>query len=216
MDTPPIFLFGGGGVGKTTLLNFYVERYNGNVHVITEVARPLLKERNIDQADLQDDDVFWDLQIQIARRQLQEEQRHELAVSADNLKARRGYISDRCVLDTLVYSSLRFPERFPLLQHASTEKERAELLAPLTGDMQTAEEVIRRYRKSTMALICPFDSNDAVDDGVRLVMTRKELEEYTERCRLVLTALDIQSVEIAVQGPSERLQLLEEAIASRS
>jgi GTPase SAR1 family protein len=67
MSTAPIFLFGGGGVGKTTLLNLYVEKYNGDVNVITEVARELLKERKIDQADLQDDDVFWDLQVQLRR-----------------------------------------------------------------------------------------------------------------------------------------------------
>jgi hypothetical protein len=118
------------------------------------------------------------------------------------------------VLDTLVYSSLRFPDRFPLLVHAATERQRGELFAPLTGDIQTAEEVIRRYRKSAMALVCPFDSNAAVDDGVRLVMTRKELEEYTVCCRLVVTALDIPCVEITEQGPSDRLRLLEEAIAS--
>ena len=211
-----IFLFGAGGVGKTTLLDLFVHKYPGKYSVISEVARALLEENKISQSDLQDDGVFWDLQIQIVRRQLNEERRHELAGFDEILPTRHGYILDRCVLDALVYASLRFPDRFTLLPQATTEIERAELLIPLTGDIQTSEEVIRRYRRSIIALVCPFDTNGASDDGVRLVMNSTELEEYTARCRLVLEALSIPSVEIAYRRPSDRLRLLEEALATIS
>ncbi|CAB9503935.1 expressed unknown protein [Seminavis robusta] len=206
MPTGPIFFMGGGGTGKTTLLNMYTKQRSRELGVITEVARSVMREKQILQVDLSRDDVFWDLQIQIAQQQIEQERTLETSIVSN-------YISDRCVLDALAYATLRFPDSFPPLGSVPmTQSGQAALVKPLLGSSEVAAEVLKRYRGALMVLVRPFDSNDACDDGVRLVMSRKELDQYTARCRVLLDALEIPFVQVGKGKPNERLRFLEQCV----
>lgn len=64
-----------------------------------------MKENHISQADLTNDSVFWDLQVEVAKKQMWRE----------NELDGQDFISDRSVVDALVYATMRKPERFPSL-----------------------------------------------------------------------------------------------------
>eukprot|EP00978_Attheya_sp_CCMP212_P049618 scaffold688127_cov67-Attheya_sp.AAC.1 len=121
------FLIGAGGVGKTTLIEEYVRKTGTKAFVIKEQARNYMKDKNIVQNDLDNDEVFWDLQIGIAQLQL----KRELELEGQQ------FISDRSVVDAIAYAATRMPHRFPLLSKPNKSQKRKpddlarELLAPL-------------------------------------------------------------------------------------
>lgn len=196
------FLIGAGGTGKTTLADAFVAALSVDVSTIHEVARGVMKEYCISQSDILNDDLYSNLQVRIATRQLEEERKHEASGSA--------YImSDRSVIDALVYSLIRFP-----CVVESENKGLAGRLRELVGSEEAVEEVLCRYQSSLMVLLYPFDDNASIDDGVRLVMSNTELQNFTRQCRQVLEHFGIPFIELKEKSIKGRLDLLQKAIGS--
>eukprot|EP00956_Cyclotella_meneghiniana_P040726 scaffold203469_cov66-Cyclotella_meneghiniana.AAC.4 len=200
------FLVGAGGTGKTTLSDLFVASAEGEenrIGKIQEVARTIIRERGIHQADLADDGLFNDLQVCIARRQLVEERKHQITSSEHGTLV----ISDRSVIDALVYSIIR--EDSDLQRTKNTVFQR---LCELVGDECNGREVIDRYQSALVVLVHPFNDKDTVDDNVRLLMNNEELHKYTAVCQQILTLLDIPFVDLRERNKNVRLNLLQDAI----
>lgn len=214
-----VFLVGAGGVGKTTLMMNYLHKssHEATFKIISEVARQHIKEVGISQSDLEDHDVFWDLQVNVAKLQLEKERMME----------GKQFISDRSIVDAIVYASLCNIDRFPLLRKEllcdSQKKDSGmfipnnaaeDLLNPLFQDSDVAHEIVDRYRNSLVVLVHPFNQKASEDDGVRKVMKGNELYEFTRRCRVVLGLLNVSFLELVDPAPAARVSALERAICS--
>lgn len=200
------FLVGAGGTGKTTLSDLFVASAEGEenqIGKIQEVARTIIRERGIHQADLADDGLFNDLQVCIARRQLVEERKHQITSSEHGTLV----ISDRSVIDALVYSIIREDSDLQRTKNLVFQR-----LCELVGDECNGREVIDRYQNALVVLVHPFNDKDTVDDNVRLLMNNEELHKYTAVCQQILTLLDIPFVDLRERNKDVRLNLLQDAI----
>lgn len=200
------FLVGAGGTGKTTLTDLFVENAQGEeIGKIQEVARTVIQERNIHQADLANDGLFNDLQVRIARRQLIEERKQEITSSEHGALV----ISDRSVIDAVVYSIIREDSD---LQTTFTKNSIFQRLCELVGDEVDGREVIHRYQSALIVLVHPFNDEDTVDDNVRLLMNSEECAKFTAVCQQILTLLDIPFIDLRETNKIVRLNLLQDAI----
>jgi predicted ATPase len=213
-----IILLGAGGVGKTTLLKEFVASHPGYT-VQPEVARCLMAEKHISQADLKNPQTFWDLQLGIARRQQRRETEFDMCDS----------IADRCVIDALAYAAGLQPERFPLIRAGAPLKFDAaathELFQPLLGEHSTTgiagtvsptwqadvDSMVSRYKHSLVVLVYPF-TGTVQDDGTRKVMSAVELQAYTERCATALQLLGVPFLHLKACDLGERVQTLHDAV----
>jgi nicotinamide riboside kinase len=96
----------------------------------------------------------------------------------------------------------------------SENKGLAGRLRELVGSEEAVEEVLCRYQSSLMVLLYPFDDNASIDDGVRLVMSNTELQNFTRQCRQVLEHFGIPFIELKEKSIKGRLDLLQKAIGS--
>ena len=121
-------------------------------------------ELGVGQGDLSDNNLFWNLQTKIANRQMNEERKKKKS------NPNGTTISDRSVIDALVYAMLRFPDGLPTSNNASKQLNARQIvfngLSLLMGDQALAKEVVDRYRNSLVVLVSPFDDSDAIDDKV--------------------------------------------------
>jgi nicotinamide riboside kinase len=194
------FLIGAGGTGKTSLMNAFVAASSDGVMTINEVARGVMKERCINQSDLSNHALFDNLQILIATKQLEEERKSGSSDSA-------LIISDRSVIDALVYSLMRLP------RGVASEEYLADRLCELVGSEEAAHEVLSRYQSSLMILLYPFDDNASINDNVRLLMSNAELQNFTRQCHRVLEHFGIPFIELREKSREGRLNLLQKAIS---
>jgi nicotinamide riboside kinase len=204
---PAVFVIGAGGVGKTTLINRYITECGSKAVLVKELARTFMNENNISQADLENESVLWNLQAGIVKGQM----------GRENELDGQDFISDRSVVDALVYAAMIKPHRFPQLtrDNDSFRNDSAErLLSPLTGDSEAARKNVRRmvlrYRRSLVVLVYPFN-HCIVDDGVRLVMNEHELFRYTELCGRILRILGVPFFDLHEAELPMRVELLKKA-----
>ena len=206
------FLVGAGGTGKTTLTDMFIAHSKGaNVGKISEVARTFMKEHGISQADLSDTNLFSSLQKSIARRQLAEERKYEASKNS-------VVISDRSVIDAVVYSILTLPcggER-EQMQPDAEKNLIFNRLSELVGSDDCAREVLRRYQSSMFVLVYPFNDDPSIDDHVRKLMSSAELDEFTSTCKMVLKVFDIAYLELEERSKKGRLAILQDAIRSKT
>jgi hypothetical protein len=186
------------------LIDRYITECGNKAVLIKEVARTFIRDHNISQADLANESLFWDLQVGIVKEQLRRE----------NELDGQDFISDRSVIDALVYAALRKPETFPSLMsdddwHKSDAAER--LLIPLIGcSKETLDDVscmVRRYKRSLVILVHPFKYS-IVDDGTRLLMNEDELIDYSKLCCRILRMLGVPFVELRETELPKRVEIL--------
>ena len=205
------FLVGAGGTGKTTLTDMFASSEGGpSVGKINEVARTIMKEHGISRADLSDDTLFLGLQKRIARRQLAEERKYEASEKS-------VVISDRSVIDAVVYSILRLPCGGEAPHVQASEKDLIfNRLSELVGSDDCACELLHRYRASMIVLVHPFNDDPSIDDQVRILMSSAELDEFTSTCKRVLKLFDIAFLDLDERSKTGRLAILQDAIRSKT
>eukprot|EP01130_Rhizamoeba_saxonica_P007674 TRINITY_DN310_c0_g2_i3.p1 TRINITY_DN310_c0_g2~~TRINITY_DN310_c0_g2_i3.p1 ORF type:complete len:645 (+),score=105.68 TRINITY_DN310_c0_g2_i3:1230-3164(+) len=179
-----MYIIGAHCVGKTTLLNYFVNQQPRQVHHIKEVARNLLSKSKINKKDLQDDDVFFSFQQQLFERQniCEKERMH------------RSFVSDRCCLDPLVYTREKSEEKYNLF----CEKNKAQL-----------EQIKDRYRKqNTHLVIIKPNPNIVKDDGVRLNADIEHMNQVHECYTDTLEELGIEYDIIHAEPLEERYSII--------
>lgn len=144
-----IYIIGPQSTGKTTLVNALVERFDGNVPVIQEVARHVMKEKGYSRIDVDSTDPArqFAMQNDIFHAQLEREDKY--------LREHVNFVSDRSAIDPLVY-----------LMHYS----HSEMLNKITCTIEW-QNVRKRYgdvRKSLVILLLPVEEF-LVDDDVRYI-----------------------------------------------
>ena len=181
-----IILCGASSVGKTTLSNDWANR-NTEYAQIQEVARDVMLEQGVTREDMieslgTDKKVFFQLQGDIFKEQHKRET--ELGMNR--------FISDRGP-DPLVYTFLQDEE-----------------VAWEMRQQEFVRECFSLYRKSLVVLLSPLSTT--ADDGVRLVQTRAEQDEFTAALRRVLKECDIPFMFIAETDRWGRVDILKKAV----
>ena len=111
-----------------------------------EIARQIISDKSWSRGDLeQNDEIFFQLQKEIVRRQLEAE---------NQLASPFGYISDRGLMDAVAYTHFRLGP------------EAAEELKCIIQQQNPA--ALSTLRESLVVLLGPH-SVDVEDDGVRLI-----------------------------------------------
>ena len=213
-----IFVCGAQGVGKTTLINTFLQRckYNNGVVKnskkivinentttrIQEIARRILEQHGITTGiELQQDkNLMWQLQKWIIKKQIQEECQANKSI----------VIIDRSILDPMVYGLQIFKERFDTTMYEAFMKEGDDALdddeycakffgwffPPFVDDDKGISQIIasiERCRKAIFILVSPRPDQISHNehDPIRYPMVTEELEEYTNIYKKVLKKLRI-------------------------
>eukprot|EP00854_Cymbomonas_tetramitiformis_P020437 gene20437-24484_t len=182
-----ILLCGPHASGKTTLLHALLPKYPA-CKGISEVARRVMKDGNIQRDQLEDPTVFNDLQESIFMSQ--REQEHALQ--------ERSFISDRSLIDPLAYKVWRMWDDDTKV--AEVENKRA-----LVCD----EYLIKR---ALVFLVLPH-GNDIMDVGIRLESATEEMKSLIEAFRFVLGLLEIPYHSIDEGSVDERVMNIEQFVA---
>ena len=151
-----VYIIGPQSTGKTTLVNAIAQSLEGDVHVIQEIARTVMRERGYSRTDVDSDDSErrFTLQQDIFNAQVQKE--------ITFLQLGKEFLSDRSAVDPLVYL-MHFSGQNELNRITSTDKWR---------------EVQNRYadaNQSLVVLLLPVASF-LVDDEVRYMS--KSLDDW--------------------------------------
>ena len=190
---PNILLCGASSVGKTTLATEWCHRHRTYRH-IEEVAREVMKNHSppitqqcLKQSLATDKALFAELQ-----RLILEEQSRREAELGEN-----PFISDRGP-DPLVYA------RQKLSKDMATSLENS----------QIARSAISRYRDNQNYLVVVLSPLpvEPKDDGVRLVASNEEQEQFTDKLCCLLNEYRIPFVRITESGRLQRLESLEKAV----
>ena len=179
MTPPNTFIVGAQSTGKTTLVSALGQLYNDAAQastpgpiVISEVARNVLKELNIDRDDIANSaEKCLQLQYAILRAQL----KAECAANLPNV----WYISDRSGIDPIVYARL-------FVGHTASE----ELL-------QTPEWLaLEHHMQEGLVFLCEAGCPWLVDDGTRLMP--KDAGEWHRVDKAFRSLLDTRGIKFHV------------------
>jgi len=145
--TRNVYIIGPQSTGKTTLVNALVERFRGDVPVIQEIARHVMKEKGYSRIDVDstDSERRYAMQNDIFQAQIEKEDSY--------LLSRTKFISDRSAIDPLVY----------LMQYSGTN-----LLDRITSRVKW-QKVRERYgdaKESLVVLLLPVE-DFLIDDDIR-------------------------------------------------
>lgn len=151
-----VYIIGPQSTGKTTLVNALVRKLAGDIPVIKEVARHVLRDKNYSREDVDSSDPErrFSLQRDIFAAQIEMENR--CLGSEKNIY----FLSDRSAIDPIVY-----------LAHYSGTEDRSKITST-----QDWREVRRRYAdtaKSSIILLLPV-IEFLVDDDIRYVAKSSE------------------------------------------
>jgi len=145
--TRNVYIIGPQSTGKTTLVNALVERFRGDVPVIQEIARHVMKEKGYSRIDVDstDSERRFAMQNDIFHAQLEKEDSY--------LQSGTTFVSDRSAIDPLVY-----------LMHYSGTK----MLDKVTSRVEW-QKVRERYgdaKESLVVLLLPVEEF-LIDDDIR-------------------------------------------------
>ena len=184
-----IILCGASSVGKTTLSNDWCSR-NAEYTQIQEVARDVMLELGISREDMTESlktdkkEVFFHFQESIFKEQNKRE--------AELTEKKLRFISDRGP-DPLVYTFLQDEQvAYELFEQAAVK------------------ECFSLYRRSLVVLLCPLDNTS--DDGVRLVQSRTEQDDFTVALRRVLFQCNVPYMCIEEKDRGKRVDILKKAV----
>jgi predicted ATPase len=173
-----IYLSGVHGSGKSTLVRFISQQYH--LPMISEVARMILSETELQIDSLRCDiEVVDRYQSQVFHRQLIEEQKHS------------KFVSDRCLLDCLVYSG----QHSRILPDLMKLPELKSYLLKLR-DPETCIFFVRPHQ--TMLKI----------DGVREAPDWDGVVRIDAQIKLLLEMFDIPHIQINTESAQERVRLV--------
>jgi predicted ATPase len=193
-----IILIGASGAGKTTLAREIATVYDGKLLEINEVARELLRKKKISHDELklwtQEDPPKRFLQFQ--RDILREQAKQEIAMVQRNVTlpahSRKGFISDRSVVDAIVFAWLVG----------------GEVGGRTLMDDPNAVQAMSFYRNQLVFVVEPL--HQVQEDGVRL--THIDSWRFTDKAKEILHDANIAFVTLPNLQLSERVELLLQSI----
>lgn len=94
-----IYVIGPQSTGKTTLVNALVQRLEGNVPIIQEIARTVMKSKGFSRNDVDSEDPERRFSLQLAIFEAQIAKERSLLESNRS----RIFLSDRSAIDPLIY-----------------------------------------------------------------------------------------------------------------
>jgi len=194
-----VYIIGPQSTGKSTLVDGLIERFNGHVRVIKEIARKVMNDKGYTREDVNSGDRKrqFSFQNDIFLTQLEEEARLHDTV----------YISDRSAIDPLVYlyhySGENAARRITSGEHwktcctryANAEKSLIVLLFPV--EMFLVDDNIRYVADSVdewMAFAATF-VRFLEDQGIPFTSIGEDLIGLNERVELVLNQLSHGDIE---------------------
>jgi nicotinamide riboside kinase len=172
-----VYIIGPQSTGKTTLVNAMAQSLEGDVHVIQEIARTVMRERGYSRNDVDSDNSErrFTLQQDIFNAQVEKEMMF--------LQSGKEFLSDRSAVDPLIY-----------LMHFSGQNEVNRITS--TDKWRKVRSRYADYNQSLVVLLSPVASF-LVDDDVRYMS--KSLDDWNalaSNFRLFLDQEKIPFVEI--------------------
>jgi len=174
-----IYFSGAHGIGKSTLTRYVSEKYN--IPIITETARMVLSEKELNIDSLRYDmDLVDSYQEEVFNRQLIEENKY------------KGFVSDRCLLDTIAYSS----------QHAR-------ILAKLlnSSELQSYLNVLQAP-DSFIFFVRPCKAT-LKQDGVRETLSWDGIISIDSKVHFLLEMFELRYFQINTDSMQERTRLID-------
>lgn len=172
-----IYFTGSHGSGKTTLCRYVSKKYN--IPMITEMARTVLSERelNIDQLRV-DIDLVDSYQEEVVMRQFQEEKKY------------KSFVSDRS-FDGLAYAA----------QHSR-------ILNKLINLPETKEYIENLKKDSCIFFVRPCRAT-LKQDGVRESVTWDGAVQIDAMIKFILEMYDLKYFQINIDSMQERIQFVD-------
>ncbi|XP_045215469.1 uncharacterized protein LOC123565739 [Mercenaria mercenaria] len=183
-DTVRIYICGPHSTGKTTLLND-LRPYLGNIKVVEEVARDIIKSHGWARKDFHPEkhpDIFQQLNAEILAAQIETDVKYT--------SMRQDFICDRA-LDPIIYCGFYIDERAK------------EAMYELDGIDQWFESL----RKSLVILVSPH-LECIRDDTVRLTSSLEELQEFYVKFEEELQRNNIKYMKLAQLDRQERVNIV--------
>lgn len=177
-----IYIIGSHGCGKSTLARYISEKYN--LHMITEIARQILSEKELQLDTLRYDlDLVDDYQSEVFYRQIVEESKYQ------------EFVSDRSI-DCLAYAA-QHSRILPQLLHSQELKTYLEIL-------KSPDSIIFFVRPSKATLKA---------DGVRESLTWDGVIAIDAMTKFLLEMFELPYFQINIDNMQERTRIVDAVIA---
>ena len=177
-----IYICGSHAVGKSTLARYIAKTYNLNL--VTEVARMVLSERETNLADLRHNlDEVDSYQLQVFRRQLEEEQKY------------LDFVSDRSCLDSAAYAAQHSRILPKIMKDAAWR--------PYIESLKSQDSIVFFVRPSKATLKA---------DGVRETINWDGIVAIDAQVKFLLEMEEVPYFQISVDNMQERTRLIDNTL----
>lgn len=179
-----VYMVGSHSIGKSTLAKYVSEKYK--LPLISEVARMILSERELNINSLRYDMQLVDnYQSEVFDRQLLEENKYD------------SFTSDRCLLDTIAYSS----------QHAR-------ILSKLLNS-QELHTYLETLRSSSSFIFHVRPTKATLKaDGVRENLSWDGILAIDSKIHFLLEMYDLRYFEINNESMQSRVRLIDSVLST--
>lgn len=179
-----VYFIGAHSTGKTTCARYVSQKYQ--LPMISETARMVLSEQELQIDSLRYDlDVVDKYQRQVFNRQLTEEQKYT-----------SSFVSDRSILDILVYSAQHSRILPELLARPET--------SPYIADLKLPEVFILFVRPSKGTL---------TQDGVRESINWNGIIAIDAQIKFLLEMFELKYFQVDAESMQERTRLIDSVLS---
>lgn len=173
-----IYIAGAHSVGKSTLARYIAKKYN--LHFISEVARAVLAERELNIETLRVDlDTVDDYQKTIFYRQVEEEKKY------------KSFVSDR-TFDNLAYAA-----------HHSR------ILCEIVNSNEFKEYIETLKQNDSIIFFVRPNKITMKNDGVRETVVWDEIIRIDAMIKLLFELYNVKYINVSVESMQERTKLID-------